>query len=78
MDVSEYELHGLYAWIDDIPISRAKKNLARDFSDGIPMAEVMHYYFPKLVQMHNYSATLSVNKKIINWQRINSKVPFHF
>ena len=31
---AEHELEKLYMWVDDIPLSRPKKNLARDFSDG--------------------------------------------
>jgi len=30
----EEALDDLYAWIDGIPFSRPKKNIARDFSDG--------------------------------------------
>ena len=32
--MDEDELQQLYAWIDEIPLSRPKKNLHRDFSDG--------------------------------------------
>jgi hypothetical protein len=32
--MDEQELQTLYSWIDEIPLSRAKKNLHRDFSDG--------------------------------------------
>ena len=28
------ELQRLYAWIDEVPLSRQKKNITRDFSDG--------------------------------------------
>lgn len=28
------ELEELYTWIDAAPLTRAKKNIARDFSDG--------------------------------------------
>ncbi len=34
MDVAESELQGLYQWVDEIPLSRPKRNIARDFSDG--------------------------------------------
>lgn len=34
MDLSEEEIERLYAWIDEVPLSRQKKNLTRDFSDG--------------------------------------------
>jgi hypothetical protein len=32
--MDEEELQSLYAWIDEVPLSRPKKNLARDFSDA--------------------------------------------
>ena len=31
--ISEEELNSIYAWIDEIPLSRPKKNITRDFSD---------------------------------------------
>jgi len=27
-------LQQIYTWIDEVPLSRPKKNIARDFSDG--------------------------------------------
>lgn len=39
MEVSEDELQDLYMWVDDIPLSRPKRNIARDFSDGVLVAE---------------------------------------
>ena len=33
-ELDEKRLERLYGWVDDIPLSRTKKNLARDFSDG--------------------------------------------
>jgi cytochrome c553 len=32
--LSDYDIQMLYAWIDEIPLSRPKRNLNRDFSDG--------------------------------------------
>ena len=34
MDVSDQELKPLYQWVDAIPLSRPKRNIARDFADG--------------------------------------------
>ena len=34
MQLSDDELHALYAWVDELPLSRPKRNIARDFSDG--------------------------------------------
>ncbi len=33
-DMDEEDLEDLYNWVDDIPLSRPKKNIARDFADG--------------------------------------------
>lgn len=32
--ISEEEMQEVYNWVDEIPLSRPKKNIARDFSDG--------------------------------------------
>ncbi|KAL8000669.1 putative calponin domain, CH domain superfamily [Plasmopara halstedii] len=74
LPLDDETLQRVYAWIDEIPLSRPKKSIARDFSDGILAAEVVAYYFPKLVQMHNYSAANSVKQKQYNWNTLNGKV----
>ena len=33
-ELSEEDLQAVYAWVDEIPLSRPKKNIASDFSDG--------------------------------------------
>lgn len=38
------------------------------------MAEVLHHYFPKLVQMHNYSSANGLRQKRCNWETLNRKV----
>jgi hypothetical protein len=32
--LTDEELQKIYVWIDSIPLSRPKRNIARDFSDG--------------------------------------------
>jgi hypothetical protein len=32
--LTEENLQRLYTWVDDIPLSRPKRNICRDFSDG--------------------------------------------
>ena len=32
--LTEEEMQLIYNWVDEIPLSRPKKNIARDFSDG--------------------------------------------
>jgi len=58
--LSEEELNSIYAWVDEIPLSRPKKNITRDFSDGVMVAEIIHNYYPKLVELHNYVLAHSV------------------
>ncbi|CAD8140877.1 unnamed protein product [Paramecium octaurelia] len=72
--LKEEELNEIYTWVDQIPLTRPKKNIARDFADGILMAEIMHYFLPKLVDMHNYSQANSVKQKKYNWDTLNTKV----
>ncbi|XP_024533905.1 sperm flagellar protein 1-like [Selaginella moellendorffii] len=74
MDVAPEELPGLYSWVDGIPLSRPKRNIARDFSDGVLAAEVVAHYCPRLVDIHNYSAANSLAQKIYNWNTLNNKV----
>lgn len=60
--------------VDGIPFSRTKKNINRDFSDGVMMAELIAHYRPKLVELHSYPAASSASKKIVNWNTLNTKV----
>ena len=34
-------------------------------------AEIVRYQFPKLVDLHNYNAASSLDKKITNWSLLN-------
>lgn len=72
--LTEEDLHDLYLWVDEIPLSRPKRNIARDFSDGVCVAEAVKYYFPKLVELHNYQSAHSVQGKIANWETLNTRV----
>ena len=79
----------VYNWVDEIPLSRPKKNIARDFSDCgkyfnsyfqnycskiVLIAEVVKHFLPQLVELHNYSAAHSVQQKTYNWSTLNQKV----
>lgn len=62
--LSQSELEEVYKMVDSVPFSRVKKNINRDFSDALMMAELVYYYSPKLVQLHNYPPANSLAKKI--------------
>ena len=65
--LTDEELNDIYAWVDTIPLSRPKKNIARDFSDGLLMAEIIKHSYPKLVELHNYPAAHNIKQKNTNW-----------
>ncbi|XP_044516238.1 sperm flagellar protein 1-like [Gracilinanus agilis] len=67
-------LHHLYAWVDSVPFSRPKRHLARDFSDGVMIAEIVKHFQPKLVEMHNYIPTSNTEQKLSNWSTLNRQV----
>ncbi|XP_022540382.1 sperm flagellar protein 1 isoform X2 [Astyanax mexicanus] len=73
-DLDEDALQELYAWIDQINLSRPKRNIARDFSDGVMIAEVVKHFYPKLVDLHNYTPAHSTQQKLSNWNTLNRKV----
>ena len=58
--ISEEEMQEVYNWVDEIPLSRPKKNIARDFSDCVLIAEVIKHFIPSIVDLHNYTSAHSV------------------
>lgn len=37
-------------------------------------AEVVKYFFPKLVELHNYTPANSIQQKLSNWGALNRQV----
>ena len=64
----------IYEWVDSIPLSRQKKNIARDFNDAVLLAEMIKYHYPRLVELHNYPSASSTKQKLSNWNTLNNKV----
>ncbi|XP_068045317.1 sperm flagellar protein 1 [Anomalospiza imberbis] len=67
-------LVSLYRWLDTVPLSRPRRNIARDFSDGVLAAEVVKFFFPLLVELHSFVPTSSTAQKVANWGHLNRKV----
>ncbi|NWV79246.1 SPEF1 protein, partial [Dasyornis broadbenti] len=67
-------LVSLYRWLDTVPLSRPRRNIARDFSDGVLAAEVVKFFFPSLVELHSFVPTSSTAQKVANWGHLNRKV----
>ncbi|CAD8091310.1 unnamed protein product [Paramecium sonneborni] len=72
--LTDQEINDIYTWVDTFNLSRPKKNIGRDFADGVLMAEIVHHFFPKLVELHNYSQANSTQTKQYNWNTLNTKV----
>jgi hypothetical protein len=68
------DLQRVYQWVDEIPLSRPKRNIARDFADGVLTSEIVAHYFPRLIEVHNYPAANSYAQKMYNWNTLNAKV----
>ena len=49
------------------------RNISRDYSDALLMAETINNFYPKLIQLHNYPSTNSVKNKMANWKTLNAK-----
>lgn len=64
----------LLEWLDGIAFSRIKKNITRDFADGVFVAELMRIYFPDLVQIHNYPPVSAKNARFSNWKTLNCNI----
>ncbi len=74
MELSDDMLENLYEWIDKIPLSRQKKRIERDFSDGYCVGEIVKHFLPNLVEMHALTPALNLQQKLANWGVLNSKV----
>ncbi len=74
MELNDQMLEELYEWIDHIPLSRQKKRIERDFSDGYCVAEIVHHFLPQIIDMHNYTPAFNMQQKMANWGILNSKV----
>jgi len=68
----------IYEGVDSTPLSRQKKNIARDFSDGVMLAEIIKHSIPSLVEIHNYPAAHSSSQKLYNWNTLNRIYIFNF
>lgn len=70
--LTDEDLNEVYGWVDKFDLSRPKKNIARDFSDGLMVAEIVKKQFDRLVDLHNYPSTHNVKQKYTNWDTLNS------
>ena len=72
--LDEEEVQSIYEWVDSIPLTRPKRNITRDFADGVSMAEAIKHFIPGIVDLHNYISANSTRQKMNNWNTLNNKV----
>lgn len=65
------ELDEVYSWVDGFRLSREKKNISRDFSDGLLIAEIVKSVDPSLVDLKQLVETLNAKTKQGNWETLN-------
>ena len=70
------ELDEVYSWVDGFRLSRDKKNIARDFSDGILVAEIVKSVDSTLIDLKQLVETLNTKTKQGNWDTLNSSLIF--
>lgn len=69
-------MHPLWAYIIVLFLSRTTylTSALPPFKNLWASAQVVAYYFPKLVDLHNYAAANAVRQKVYNWNTLNEKV----
>ncbi len=72
--IDDNEFYEIYKWVDTYTLSKTRKNINRDFSDGTCYAEIIKKNIPSLVQINNYIPTENHKQKIENWNLLNKKV----
>ena len=72
--LDEEQLKDVYEWVDSFTLSKTKRNIARDFSDGMLVAEILQNYFPEYVNLHSYPSCHKVQMKRANWGFLKQKV----
>ena len=60
--------------VDSFDLSRPKRNITRDFSDGQLVAEIVYHYLPKVVNLHSFVKANSSKNKKKNWKVLTTKV----
>ncbi|KAH8282145.1 hypothetical protein KR054_005769, partial [Drosophila jambulina] len=74
--MSDRELEELRVWLRKNNIN--SKKLRREFSDVLPLAELLKRNHPRLIDLYNYPKKSSVHLKLVNWETFNYKVMSKF
>ncbi|XP_055845014.1 sperm flagellar protein 1 [Episyrphus balteatus] len=74
--LTENQLQELQNWLNKFSLNKifVANKLHRDLSDGVIVAMMLKEMYPKLIDLHNYSSSSSVQLKRTNWETLNNKV----
>uniref|UniRef100_A0A7E4VVR6 Calponin-homology (CH) domain-containing protein n=1 Tax=Panagrellus redivivus TaxID=6233 RepID=A0A7E4VVR6_PANRE len=72
--LTESNLEDVYSWIGALPLSKPVRNIAKDLSDGVLIAEIISHYLPRYVALHNFTHVNSVSLKRYNWETLEKMV----
>jgi len=60
----------IWRWLLGFSLIGKIKNVRRDFSNGYVIAEVLHHYYPKDIELPEYRNGDSLPTKVANWQQL--------
>jgi len=62
-------------WLEEVPFTKesALRNIAREFSDGYCVAEIVAHFCPKLIDMNVYHPVSATPQKVTQWNTLNKK-----
>lgn len=65
-----------FKWVDTFTLSRPKRSIARDFADGVLVAEIIAQVKPfgRCVELHNFTQASNFSRKMANWATLEHKV----
>ncbi|XP_053952882.1 sperm flagellar protein 1 [Anastrepha ludens] len=69
--LTDEQLSDLKKWLADQQINPNK--LHREFSDAVPVANLLKKLYPKLIDLHNYPPRNNTQLKLNNWETLNFK-----
>ena len=71
-EFTQEDIREVYEWVDTFNLSKIKKNIARDFSDGVLVFEILKPFYPDYVLLNSIISTNNRNTKKTNWEFIRS------
>ncbi|EDV32916.1 uncharacterized protein Dana_GF20696 [Drosophila ananassae] len=71
-NLSSEEVEEVYKWLRQNSV--CTNRLRREFSDVLPLAELLKRDYPRLIDLFNYPKKNSVQLKLANWETFNFKV----